>query len=383
MIDVFYSRRYSEYDFGPGHPFTPRRWEALYDLLQQVDGPFSWREPRMATDDEILNVHRLPFLEAVKTASAGYGTPTTMQFGLGTGDVPIFLGMHEATQRVCGGTIGGARLVARRPGVRVLQLGGGLHHAMPGRAAGFCVFNDVAMGILALLDEGLRVAFVDIDVHHSDGVQAVFYNEPNVLTISLHESGRFLFPGTGFVHESGGPDAPGTAINIPLHPGTGDRSYVECFDQVVPEAVRRFGPDVLVVEVGADAHFRDPLAGISLTTWAYGLLIDRLIAIAEDSCSGRFLATLGGGYGFDATVRIWAMLALKLAGQALPDRLPVSWSESWSSRTGLDILPALMDPPDAVPPSEYTARAAEINRQTLEDLRGQEELRGLVGRTRS
>jgi acetoin utilization protein AcuC len=325
----------------------------------------------------VLDVHELPFVEAVKTSSAGYGTPVSMRFGLGTGDVPVFFGMHEATQQVCGGSIEAARMIAENSATRVLQLGGGLHHAMPTRAAGFCVYNDVGMAIQALRSSGMRVAFVDIDVHHSDGVQTMFYDDPEVLTVSLHESGRFLFPGTGFVHESGGPGAVGSAINVPLHPGTDDENYLECFDAIVPDALERFGADVLVIEVGADAHFRDPLAGLSLTTAAYVSLFDRLVNLGETTCSGRLMATLGGGYGFDATLRIWTLLAFRLSETQPPDTLPPDWRESWMSKTGLEISSRLLDEPDDIPPSRYSTVASRNNRDAVA------ELRKLVDQTRS
>lgn len=369
MLDAVYSDRYLDYDFGPGHPFTPLRWEALHGLLTTLDLPLRWSEPADATDEEILGVHGLPFVEAVKYASAGHGPPLSPQFGLGTTDVPVFLGMHEATQSVCGGSIRAAKLILEERAARVLQLGGGLHHAMRERAAGFCVYNDVAMAIRVLLKGGMRVAFLDIDVHHADGVQQILYNEAGVLTISLHQSGRYLFPGTGFVQERGGPDAPESAINVPLQPGTGDESYVECFDAVVPDAVERFGPDVLVVEVGADAHFRDPLAQIALTTAAYKQLFDRIAEIAEKAAGGRLVVTLGGGYGFDATIRIWTMLALRLSEVQLPEYLPDDWVTEWSKRTGLEIQSELMDPEVSTALLERQTGAAIRNRQTVNELK--------------
>jgi acetoin utilization protein AcuC len=319
-LKVVYGPEYLEYDFGPGHPFTPVRWDRLHAILRQFDLPADWITPEAASDDDILTVHSLPFVEAVKSASAGHGTIRPGFMGLGTGDVPIFYGMHEATQAVCGGSLEAARLVRHAAGSqRVLQLGGGLHHAMPGHAAGFCVYNDVAMAIRRLLDGGMRVAFLDIDVHHSDGVQEILYDEPGVLTISLHESGRFMFPGTGFENEHGGPEAPRSAINFPLHPGTDDDGYLACFDAVVPRALDEFQPDVLVIEAGADAYVGDPLAHLSLSLSGYRALFDRIIELAEKFAKGRLLVTLGGGYDVDATVAIWSMLAFRMADAPIPD----------------------------------------------------------------
>jgi acetoin utilization protein AcuC len=345
--------------------------------LTLQDLPAEWIEPDDATDDQILVLHALPFVEAVKFASAAHGPPSSLSYGLGTSDVPVFLGMHEATQSVCGGSIEGARQILDQGAQRVLQLSGGLHHAMPGRAAGFCVYNDVALAIQEFVAAGKRVAFVDIDVHHSDGVQEMFYNEPSVLTISLHQSGRTLFPGTGFVHERGGPEAPGSAINVPLEPSTGNESYLECFDAVVPDAVAAFKPDVMVVEVGADAHLRDPLAQLDLTTSAFVGLFERITKIAESSAAGKLLVTLGGGYGFDATMRIWSLLAYRLADTSPPEEFPEEWLTRWRERTRLEIRSDLHDPGDEPSWMQMQAQAARLNRETVE------ELTRLLGQTQS
>lgn len=370
MLDIVYSPRYLEYDFGPGHPFTPLRWEALEELIRTIGPEANWVQPDEATDEDVLQIHSLPFVEAVKFASTGMGPPMSVHYGLGTGDVPVFFGMHEASLAVCGGTVCASERIASGQSTRVLQLGGGLHHAMPDRAAGFCVYNDVALGIRRLKDSGHRVAFVDIDVHHSDGVQEFFYDDPDVLTVSMHQSGSTLFPGTGFVGELGAPGARGAAVNVPLSPGTDDEGYLAVFDSVVPAVLSDFEPDVIVVEAGADAHFADPLADVDLSTRGYDALFGRLLKLADEHTTGRILFTLGGGYGFDATLRIWTLLAFTTAGEAAPPQIPQDWVEKWTRRSGRSIRRELHD--DAQQARGHRAAAADAeNRRTVEELKRQ------------
>jgi acetoin utilization protein AcuC len=235
---------------------------------------------------------------------------------------------------------------------------------MRDRAAGFCVYNDNAVMIKQLRARGLRVAYLDVDVHHGDGVQALFYDDPGVLTVSLHESGAYLFPGTGMIVEMGGEQARGTALNVPLHPGTGDASYLECFDAVVPEAVRRFEPDVLVLEAGADAHAIDPLAHLSLTTHGFSAVFDRIIRLADETAGGRLVAVLGGGYAFDSTIRTWSILACMLADTVVPEVIPPAWRSAWADRL---LQPAWDRWHDVQRPgdSDLTEAAEETNRETV------------------
>ena len=367
MLKIVYSADYLKYDFGPGHPFTPDRWEAVVELLEQMDLAADWIKPDPATESDVLAIHERAFVEAIKAASVGRAVPYPLYFGLETGDVPVFPGMHEATCALCGGSQLAGRLVAEGVSKRVLQLGGGLHHAMPGRASGFCVYNDPAFTIEALRARGLRVAYVDIDVHHGDGVQAIYYNDPDVLTLSLHESGRFLFPGTGEINELGNGRAIGTSVNVPLSPGTQDASYLESFEEVVPRVLRHFDPDVLVIQSGADAHYLDPLAHLSLTTHAYETLFRRLIVLSEEITEGRMVVALGGGYAFDSTTRVWALLAHCLADAELPERLPAEWMDRWGFRRE-SISPDLHDRRRSVSSEGRDSSVVQANQQTVGSL---------------
>ena len=252
------------YDFGEGHPLAPVRVQLAMRLVRDLgllDGENVTEVAPIAIDDDVLlTVHDAEFIDAVRRASQDPGI-TDVHRGLGTMDVPTFAGMHEASRAVCGATLAAAQEVHAGRALHAVNLAGGLHHAMPGAASGFCVYNDVAVAIQWLLDQGVdRVCYVDVDVHHGDGVQAAFWNDPRVMTISLHESGRSLFPGTGFPMEVGGPGAEGTSVNVALPPGTTDDAWLRAFQGVVPPLVETFRPDVLVTQQGCDSHRDDPLA---------------------------------------------------------------------------------------------------------------------------
>ncbi|MFB3131812.1 MAG: acetoin utilization protein AcuC [Rhodothermales bacterium] len=364
---IVYHPDYQTYNFGPAHPFSPVRLVMLVELLEALDALPEVVEPTPATRDDVLTVHSEAYVEQVEAASHGTPRPDAQRFGLDTGDVPTFAGMDAAARALVGGTLHAARLVATGQAHCVLQLGGGLHHAGREQAAGFCVYNDGAVAIRYLRQQGLRVAYLDIDVHHGDGVQGLFYDEPDVLTISLHESGRYLYPGTGFVDELGEAKGKGFKLNVPLEPFTHDASYLEAFEHVVPRALLHFQPDVLVVECGADAHTADPLAHLLLTSHAYETLFRRILELAGTHTEGRVVLTLGGGYDLDATVRVWAMLALLVQERPLPERLPEAWLARWQQRLEQPVTSTLHDPDRAV----AIARRAAIeqhNRETCQRL---------------
>jgi len=237
--------------------------------------------------------------------------------------------MHEAWAVVVGSTIAAAEAVLDGTVAHAFNAAGGLHHAMPNRASGFCVYNDLAAAIAWMLDRGVeRVAYVDVDVHHGDGVQEIFYSDPRVLTISIHESGEYLFPGTGFVSERGDGEAEGTKVNVPLQPGTGDDAWLEAFREVVPPLVRRWNPDVLVAQLGCDTHATDPLAHLRLTMRAYHETGKMLHDLAHEAADGRWVATGGGGYQWAKVVpRAWTTYFAEMAGAELPDHLPEGWLE--------------------------------------------------------
>jgi len=376
MVPVVYSPRYLTYDFGPDHPFTPRRLEMLTSLLEALGERPLWIEPEPASREEVLKVHAERFVRRVEAASRGEAGPELAHYGLGTGDTPAFPGIDEAARALVGGTLEAVRRVATGKAPRALQLGGGLHHAQHDRASGFCVYNDLAVAIRWALDEGLRVAYVDLDVHHGDGVQWIFYHEPRVLTVSLHESGRYLFPGTGEVQELGGGEAVGTKLNLPLEPFSGDESWIEAFEAVVPGALARFRPDLILVQSGADAHHQDPLADLLLTTRAFRHAFSRLLELAETHAGGRIVFTLGGGYSLDATPRVWALLYFLLQGKEPPEELPPAWREAWQQRLGIRLTETLEDRTRPAEPDAVALR----NRDAIRRLRA---LAGLyAGRSR-
>ncbi len=320
------------YDLGPEHPLRPERVMYTWDLItacgllelpnvESIHG-------RVATDEEVLLVHSSEFVEATRRAGHGEDGPWG-RYGYGPGDNPIFPQMHEAGAAVVGASLSAAEAVLDGRVSHAFNAAGGLHHAMPSRASGFCVYDDPAAAIAWMLRHGVeRVAYVDVDVHHGDGVQAIFYEEPRVLTISLHESGEYLFPGTGFVDERGAGEAEGTKVNVPLPPGTGDVEWLEAFRDVVPPLVRRWRPDVLVTQLGCDTHATDPLAHLRLTTAAYRETAAMLHELAHEAAGGRWVATGGGGYQWARVVpRAWTLYFSEMAEFGLPDALPESWLE--------------------------------------------------------
>lgn len=365
---------YRLYDFGRGHPLNPIRLAATRDLVAALGwlGPAQEVSPPPATEAELELAHTRAYIEAV-TAAGEFGLPTAelAAWGLGTDDNPVFRGMHEAGLYYVGGTLAGARFVAEAPDRHAFNVAGGLHHAQAGRASGFCVYNDLAVAIRWLRRErGFRVAYVDTDAHHGDGVEAAFYDDPGVLTISLHESGRYLFPGTGAVEDRGQGAAFGTAVNVPLEPATDDVSWLEAFDRVVPAALDAFAPDVLVSQHGCDSHAWDPLADLSLTTWAYREAARRLHEYAHRWCGGRWVAVGGGGYeALRVVPRAWALVWGEMTGQETAVAVPEVWLKRWQGLSAEPLPAAMVDPPEtAGPETDRTLLARALNRRTVNRL---------------
>jgi acetoin utilization protein AcuC len=338
-VSLVYSPDIVAYDHGPQHPLKPVRVMLTRELIAAaglLEPAHVGEVPtRPATDDELLLVHTEPYLDAVKAAGAGQDGDW-WRYGFGPGDNPIFKGMHEASARVAGASLVAAEAVLEGRAEHAFNPAGGLHHAMPERASGFCVYDDPAIAIAWLLDRGVeRVAYVDVDVHHGDGPQAIFYDDPRVLTVSLHESGRYLFPGTGFEDERGAGPAEGTKVNVPLPPATGDDAWLRAFHDVVPGAVRAFAPDVLVTQLGCDTHFSDPLAHLGLSTRAYRETATTLHDLAHETAGGRWVALGGGGYQWARVVpRAWTVYFAEMAGADLDDHLPEAWLELARAESG-------------------------------------------------
>jgi acetoin utilization protein AcuC len=302
-------------------------------------------QARDATDQELELVHTERYLDATKRAGHGEVGPWE-QFGYGPGDNPIFPNMHEAAARVAGASLVAAEAVLSGRTQHAFNPAGGLHHAMPERASGFCVYDDPAIAIAWMLANGAeRIAYVDVDVHHGDGPQAIFYDDPRVLTISLHQTGLTLFPGTGFVQEFGAGEAKGTKVNVPLPPYVGDAAWLRAFDEVVPPLVRAWKPDVLVTQLGCDTHHSDPLAMLGLSTIAYRVTATRLHELAHDAAGGRWVATGGGGYQWARVVpRAWTIYFAEMCGVDVPDRIPGSWIEKAEREAGYEVPATLSEP---------------------------------------
>lgn len=368
MAKVIYHPEYRRYDFGPDHPFTPARLSILTDLLACLGHPIHPDEPAVASREEILTVHDEKFVAAVEALDRGETVPDAEAYGLGTPDNPIFPGMDTAARWLVGGTLHGARLIADGGEKRVLQLGGGLHHAGRAKAAGFCLYNDLAVAIQEFASRGWYVAYLDLDLHHGDGVQGLFYESEKVLTLSLHESGYYLYPGTGHIHELGSGSGRGMKINVPLEPFTEEQEYLEAFDAVIPQALAWFSPAVLVVQGGADGHFADPMGDLALTTRTYQALYKRILDLAERHTQGRVLFTLGGGYSSAVVPRVWALLYLTLMDLPVPERLPEEWMKKWASELGPGMAPFLHDPDPPYPPFAGGEERRRRNQTTVSRL---------------
>jgi len=338
------------YDFGRDHPLNPVRVDLTMRLARSLgvlDLPqVTLVRPEPATDDLLALVHERDYIDAVRRAGAD-PTQAEAARGLGTPDTPAFLGMHEASALVVGATVAAADAVWSGRAEHAVSVAGGLHHAMPGAGSGFCVYNDPAVAIAWLLEQGAeRVAYVDIDVHHGDGVEKAFWDEPRVLTISVHESGRYLFPGTGFPTDTGGPAAEGSAVNLPLAPGTADGAWLRAFHAVVPPLLAEFRPDVLVTQHGCDSHVLDPLAHFGLTVDGQRASYASLHALAHRHAGGRWIACGGGGYEIAQVVpRAWTHLLAEAAGAPIPPATPVpaDWRERVRSLYGLDAPERMTD----------------------------------------
>jgi acetoin utilization protein AcuC len=366
---LVYGLRSASYDFGPAHPLTPRRFGPGIDLLRAV-GAEPGLAPEPASDEELLWCHTAAYLRTVRRLSRDpYGAGAA---GIGQGgDDPPFAGMHEAGAMVAGGSLRAMEAILRGDVEHAFHPGGGLHHAMPDRASGFCIYDDPALAIARARRDGLRVLYVDLDVHHGDGVQAIHWDDPDVLTLSFHESGRYLFPGTGGVGELGEGTAAGTAINVPLEPGTGDGPWLEAVRTLLPEVTAAFGPDIVVSQHGADSHAWDPLAHLRVTTTAMGEAARIVDAVAHRWAGGRWLATGGGGYdAYRVVPRTWSLVWLAGAHRDVPAGTPRPWRDAWAdeaARYGQAPMPdTFIDPPNAGNPIDWGQEEAEsASRRTV------------------
>ena len=346
---IVWDESFTGYNFGHDHPMNPIRLD-LTARLCDAFGLFSHddvvvTEPDMATDEEIATVHEIDYIEAVRQASA---TPEDADpsYGLGTEDDPAFKGIHESAARIVAGTLEVCRAVWTGEVEHGVNFCGGMHHAMPDTASGFCIYNDIAVGIQWLLDNGAqRVVYVDIDVHHGDGVERIFWDDPRVLTISIHETGRALFPGTGWPTDIGGVEAVGGVANIALPPGVGDSGWLRAFHAAVLPLIRAFKPVVIVSQHGADSHELDPLAHLSLSVDAQRSAAASLHRVSHEVCGGKWVALGGGGYEvINVVPRTWTHLTAIASHRPIPvaTETPIAWQNYVNELTGQQVAPTRM-----------------------------------------
>lgn len=337
-VAVIWSDDLLKYDLGGEHPMHPVRIDLtmrLAKLLGVLDQPnVTLVNPEPATAAQLERVHTAPYLAAVRDAP---NQPWGIGHGLGTDDNPIFWAMYEASALVAGGTLRATQLVWNREFDHAVNVGGGHHHAMPSAASGFCVFNDLTVAIAWLLDHGAqRVAYIDTDVHHGDGVQAAFYDDPRVMTVSIHESPLSLWPHTGFPNEVGTGEAVGTSINVAVPAGSTNSDWLRAFEATVPNVLKQFRPEILITQCGCDTHHEDPLADLSLTVDGHSAIYARLRELANELCDGRWVATGGGGYGLVRAVpRSWTHLLAQAVGVPidLDTDIPQSWLDDLAATT--------------------------------------------------
>ncbi len=367
------------FELSPTHPFKPVRLELTRSLLEAggLLGAAEVVAPLPLPEARLLEIHDADYVAAVQRlslpdAAGSRSAEDAARFGLGTPDNPVFPAMHDLVLRVCAATHTAVELVASGEAQRAANFAGGLHHAMRQKASGFCIYNDLALAIRHAVDvHALRVAYVDLDAHHGDGVQALFYDDPKVLTVSLHESGTYLFPGTGHTYETGVGAGRGTAVNAPLEPFTEDASFLEVFDLVVGPSLRHFRPDLIVLQAGADMHRFDPLADLSLSLAGMAESYRRVALLADELTGGRLVVTGGGGYDPYRTVpRAWAHAWAAITGRPTPSRVPADWLAAWRGRFDAELPESFAEDPSDWPPVERRRQIASRNRTVAVRLMG-------------
>jgi len=336
-----YSDNFGSFTYGATHPMRPARLRLTFELIEALGLlPMEGArrvEARLAEESELLLFHTPEYIKVLKEANTGIIPVGASAFGLGFGDNPVFKGVYEWSRYSTGASVQAAGLVAGGEASVAFNICGGLHHAMPSRASGFCYLNDAAVAIRYLVNMGKRVAYVDIDAHHGDGVEYAFYDTDRVLTISLHESGQWLFPGTGFVTDTGVGEGKGFSVNLPLPPSTCDEQYLRAFEAVVPPFIEAFCPDILVTQLGVDSLETDPITHLGLTTNGFEELIKRF-----RSFSLPWVALGGGGYDLSNVARAWTLAWAAMNNRDAPEAIPAGFLEK-----NRDIFrgEALRDPP--------------------------------------
>lgn len=329
VTSLIYSHEQAQHVLSPTHPMRPIRLKHMHKLMQSVGltnaHQIQCNAPRLATQEEILSFHSKEYIQVVSTIDQGGIVPNMHEFGFGLGDNPPRIGMYRHAALAAGGALLAAeQVVADKVRNAFAPAGGMHHHAMANRASGFGIFNDAVIAINKLISKDMKVLYIDIDVHHGDGVQAGLYQTNRALTISIHESGQWLFPGTGSPDEIGTGDGKGYSVNIPLAPYTDDELWHQAFDAIIPPLANTFDPDILFTQLGIDTHRDDPLAHLNLTTQGHNLAVQKFAKMAQEMKCG-WIAVGGGGYNMSAVARAWTMDLATMADIQLPDKTPESY----------------------------------------------------------
>ncbi|GGE77352.1 acetoin utilization protein AcuC [Priestia taiwanensis] len=366
-----YSPQFSSYSFNDHHPFNQLRVDLSLDLLRKGDyiNDSHLIQPRIATDEEILLIHDKVYMDIVKRAGHGEVTKeVTLPYGIGTEDTPIFQNMHEASALLVGGTLTAVDYVLEEKARHALNLGGGLHHGFHARASGFCIYNDSSIAIKYIQQKyKLRVMYVDTDAHHGDGVQWAFYDDPTVCTFSIHETGRYLFPGTGGIQERGQGAGLGYCFNIPVDAFTEDESWLYAYKTAFREIADYFRPDIIITQNGADAHYYDPLTHLSSTIRIYQEIPKLAHELAHKYCDGRWIALGGGGYDMWRVVpRAWSYIWLHMTEQTnVSGAIPKEWLTAWQPYAPVNMPITWEDPTDLYPPIPRRIEIEEKNEKTV------------------
>lgn len=361
------------YKFNSDHPFNQFRLTLTVDLLTKLNALSAHHicSPRMATEEELYLVHDPDYVHAVQLAGLGQITEEMAEnFGIGTEDNPIFPYMHEATSLQVGGTLTAVDQVMTGAADHSLHLGGGLHHGFRGKASGFCIYNDCSVAIKYLQKKyQARVLYVDTDAHHGDGVQFSFYDDPDVCTLSIHETGRYLFPGTGNINERGHGKGYGYSFNIPIDAFTEDDSFLDTYSCAIREVAEFFKPDVILTQNGADAHYYDPLTHLSATMRSYRMIPKIAHEIAHQYCGGKWIAVGGGGYDIWRVVpRAWSLIWLEMTENSnCYGELPIEWLDYWQKQAPVKLPKEWDDPIDIYTPIPRKEEITEKNLRTLEN----------------
>ncbi|MEK4565939.1 acetoin utilization protein AcuC [Alkalihalobacillus sp. FSL R5-0424] len=368
-----YSHEEHAYHFHDKHPFNPRRLTLTKELLEASNclDQKSIIEPRKATEEELALVHDSAYIEAVKLAGTNQlSSDKARNYGLGTDDTPLFAGMHDAASYLVGGTLAAVDAVMSGEYTHALHLGGGLHHGFKGKASGFCIYNDSAIAIEYLKQNyQARVLYVDTDAHHGDGVQWSFYDDPDVFTLSIHETGRYLFPGTGSIAEKGAGNGYGFKLNIPLEAFTEDDSFIASYETAFREAVEFFKPDLILTVNGADSHYLDPLTHLHTSLKSFHFIPKLAHELAHEYCEGRWVAVGGGGYDHWRVVpRAWGAIWLEMTEQThvLDQPIPTDWIDRWKCESDVTLPTSWHDEQSIFPMIPRKPIITARNQQTVE-----------------